>query len=156
MKKQEVALITYHDNGQISEVKIRNQETNLIKKSSVYNRNGILTQQRDYIYFPEKELVQETFSQYGAVSGSLQNRKVHLSIGGSSREIEWHPFDVQTLKEICYEPAKKSSETEHKYYEPTKKKFAVVKEIKVIKYSKDGEEPTISRHAKFDRKGKEI
>ncbi len=46
MKKQEVALITYHDNGQISEVKIRNQETNLIKKSSVYNRNGILTQQR--------------------------------------------------------------------------------------------------------------
>jgi len=43
MKKQEVALITYHDNGQISEVKIRNQETNLIKKSSVYNRNGILT-----------------------------------------------------------------------------------------------------------------
>jgi hypothetical protein len=149
MKKQEVALITYHDNGQISEVKIRNQETNLIKKSSVYNRNGILTQQRDYIYFPEKELVQETYSQYGAVSGSLQNRKVHLSIGGSA-------FDVQTLKEICYEPAKKSSETEHKYYEPTKKKFAVVKEIKVIKYSKDGEEPTISRHAKFDRKGKEI
>ena len=55
MKKQEVALITYHDNGQISEVKIRNQETNLIKKSSVYNRNGILTQQRDYIYFPEKQ-----------------------------------------------------------------------------------------------------
>ncbi len=108
MKKQEIALITYHDNGQISEVKIRNQETNLIKKSSVYNRNGILTKQRDYIYFPEKELVQETFSQYGAVSGSLQNRKVHLSIGGSA-------IDVQTLKEIWYEPAKKSSETEHKY-----------------------------------------
>jgi hypothetical protein len=149
MKKQEIALITYHDNGQISEVKIRNKETNLIKKSSVYNRNGILTQQRDYIYFPEKELVKETSSQYGAVSGSLQNRKVHLSIGGSA-------IDVQTLKEIWYKPAKKSSETEHKYYEPTKKKFAVVKEIKVIKYSKDGEEPTISRHAKFDRKGKEI
>ena len=151
MKKQnqDIALIKYYDNGQISEVKIRDKETNLIKKSSVYNRNGILTQQRDYIYFPEKELVQETFSQYGAVSGGLQTRKVHLSIGGST-------FDEQTLKEIWYEPAKKSSETEHKYYEPTKKKFALVKEIKVIKYSKDGEEPTISRHAKFDRKGKEI
>tara|TARA_B110000977_G_scaffold138956_1_gene176448 strand:+ start:211 stop:657 length:447 start_codon:yes stop_codon:yes gene_type:complete len=148
MKKQEITLITYHDNGQISEVKILNKEKNLIKKSSKYNRNGILTQQRDYIYFLENGLVQQTFTQYGAVSGGLQARNVTLGNG--------HPFDAQTLKEIWYEPAKKSSETEHKYFEPTKKKFAVLKEIKVLKYTNDSEGPTISRHAKFDRKGKEI
>ena len=54
---------------------------------------------------------------------------------------------------VWYHPERKNSETETKYYEPTKKKFDAVKEIKIIDYSEDGEETIISRHVKFDRKG---
>ena len=151
MTKEDIAIIKYHDNGQISEVIIRNQETDLKKKQSLYNRRGILIEQRDYIYFPdEPELVQITHSQYGTVSGGLQLHRVHLNKEGC------FPFHSQTLKERWYHQPKKSTEYEYKYYEPTKEEFAKIKERKKIEYSKDCGEPKIRIHEKFDLKGNEV
>lgn len=55
-KNQDIALIKYYDNGQISKVEIRDKETDLIKKHSKYDENGSLVEQFDYNYLPDKEI----------------------------------------------------------------------------------------------------